>query len=150
LAVVKEKCIYCHVIGALASDDPNILSCVYDHHISYIHPFVADTDLSMRPQLIQRFIVHITSNEYDLKTNPPPHKRNKFVASPTPRCAIVCVTERRAAAQSKPLQIPEYDAVRRRGRLGSASDVALGDVELLEVREEDVGGGGRHHGVKKR
>jgi hypothetical protein len=121
---------------------------------SYIHPFFANTDLSVLPQLIQRFVIHITSNKDDLKTNPPPHKRNKFPPSTQPHCTILFhsrtgVTKRRAATQSKPLQIPEYDAVRR-CRLGCTSNVTLGDVELLEVREEGVRGGGGHNGMKKR
>ena len=108
----------------------------------------------MLPQLIQRFLIHITSNKDDLKTDPPPHKRNKLLPSTPPRPTILfhsktSVTMRRAAAQSKPLQIPEYDAVCWR-RLGCTSDVALHDVELLEVREEGVRSGDGDNGMKKR
>jgi hypothetical protein len=103
--------------------------------------------LSVLPQLIQHFVIYTTPNKDHFETNPPPYKCNKLVPNTTPHFAIAC-HKTCVTRQGKPPQIPEYDAVP--WHLGSASDVTMDDVEVLKVREEGFGIGGRHYGVKRR
>jgi hypothetical protein len=108
--------------------------------------------LSVLPQLVQHFVIYTTPNKDHFKTDPSPYKCNKLIPNTTPLFAIAChntcAARHRAAGQGKPPQIPEYDAIR--WYLGSASNVTLDDVEVLEVREEGFGIGGRYYGAKKR
>jgi len=133
---------WAHVSGALDQSTT----------ILYIHPFVTEAHLSVLPQLIQHFVIYTTTNKGHFKTNPSPYKCNKLIPDATPFATashMTCATRRHwPTGQGEPLQVPEYDAIP--WYLGSASNVTLDDVEVLEVREEGFGIGGRRYGVKKR